>query len=277
MVVDQKRQGVSEPLKSKKPLVISIAVHFVIFLLVIFGLPHFKTEPQIVDPIPVELIADIGQLTTSNKPPVEAPKPKEPKPEPPQKTEEPKKPPEPKKTTPEPPQEDVLKDPPKDKKAEKKPEPKKEKPKKKTEDDFESLLKDLTPEEKQQPKTDEVGDKMTEPTPTPNVSRFSDVLSISEMDALRQQLSQCWSIMAGAANAEDQIVELSVVVNMDRTVASTRIVDEGKYNSNPFFRAAADSAMRAMRNPNCNPLNVPPDKYDQWHEMRIVFDPKEMF
>jgi hypothetical protein len=288
MVVDpRKPDRPPEPVPSKKALMISIGVHLVVFILVIFGLPHWKTETIIAEPVPVELIANVGELTTTNKPRVEAPKPEEPKPEPPKKTEEPKKP-EPKKdATPPPPAEDSLKAPPepKDKpkdKAEKKPEPKKEekKPEPKKEDNqakFEDLLKDLTPEEPQQPDTTEVGEEPTDSEPTPNISRFSDVLSISEMDALRQQLSQCWSIMSGAANAEDQVVELAVQVNPDRTVLSARVVDQGKYNSNPFFRAAADSAMRAMRNPNCNPLNVPPDKYDQWKNMRIVFDPKEMF
>lgn len=289
MVVDPNRREVSEPPKSKKALIISIALHLVVFVLVIFGLPHFKSDPVISEPVPIELVADIGELTTTNKKPVDAPKPKNPLPEPPKKVETPKKPPEPKKSTPEPPAEEVLKDPPKpdkpvekvddkaEKKIEKKPEPKKEKPKKTEENDFDSLLKNLAPAEKEQPDTDEVAKKMTEPTPAPNVSRFSDVLSMSEMDALRQQLSQCWSVMAGAANAEDQVVELSVTVNQDRTVASAKVVNMSKYSSNPFFRAAADSAMRALQNPLCTPLNVPPNKYDQWHQMTIVFDPKEMF
>ena len=291
MVVDPNRREVSSgPLKSKKALIISVAMHLVIFALVIFGLPHFKSDPIISEPVPIELISNIGELTTTNKPPVDAPKPKEQKPpEPPKKTEEQKKPPVPKKVTPQPPAEDVLKEPPKptkpvekladkaEKKIEKKPEPKKEKPKKTEENDFDSLLKDLAPPEKQQPNTDQIADKKTEPTPAPNVSRFSNVLSMSEMDALRQQLSQCWSVMAGAADAKDQVIEISVTVNMDRTVATAKIVDQAKYHSNPFFRAAADSAMRALQNPLCTPLNVPPAKYDQWREMRLVFDPKEMF
>lgn len=290
MVVDPNRREVSEPPKSKKALIISISLHLVVFLLIIFGLPHFKTEPILSEPVPIELVANIGELTTTNKKPVDAPKPPvEKPPEPPKKTEEPKKPPEPKKSTPEPPAEEVLKDPPKpdkpvekvtdkaEKKIEKKPEPKKEKPKKTEQNDFDSLLKNLTPTEKEQPDTDEIAKKMTEPTPAPNVSKFSDTLSMSEMDALRQQLSQCWSVMAGAKDAANQVVELSVTVNQDMTVASAKIVDQGSYNSNAVFRAAADSAMRALRNPICTPLKLPPAKYSQWHQMTIVFDPKEMF
>jgi hypothetical protein len=290
MVVDHNRPEVTEPPKSKKALIISISLHLVVFLLIIFGLPHFKTEPIISEPVPIELVADIGEMTTTNKKPVDAPKPKEEKPpEPPKKTEEPKKPPEPKKSTPEPPAEEVLKDPPKpdkpvekvddkaEKKIEKKPEPKKEKPKKTEQNDFDSLLKNLTPTEKQQPDTDEVAKKMTEPTPAPNVSKFADNLSMSEMDALRQQLSQCWNVMAGGVNAEDQVVELSVTVNEAMTVEKAEVVDQSKYNSNAFFRAAADSAKRALRNPLCTPLKLPPNKYSQWHQMTLVFDPKEMF
>jgi outer membrane biosynthesis protein TonB len=292
MVVEPRRKEGPKPQQSRKALFISLGLHFVVFLLVIFGLPHFQTETKIVDPVPVELIANVGELTTSNKPPVVAPPKPEKKEEPPKKTEEVKKPPEPKKDIPKPPAEEELKEPPKpDKKPEKppeekaeqkvekkKPEPKKDPPKKEeAKESFDSLLKDLTPEEKQQPETEDIDKKATDPTPAPNVSKFSEVLSISEMDALRQQLSQCWSVMAGAANSEDLVVALKVVVNQDKTVASTKVVDDFKYSSNPFFRAAADSAMRAMRNPKCSPLHVPDGKYDQWHEMTIVFDPKEMF
>lgn len=298
MVVEPRKKEGDSPKPSRKPLLISVVAHLLVFVLIIFGLPHFQSDPILSEPVPIELVNNIGELTTTNRKPVESPKPKDPIPKPPQKKEEPQKKPESHKSTPEPtpspPVEETLKDPPKEEKPvekdiqkppqkiEKKPDPKPskkpDKPNKKTEEnDFDSLLKDLAPAEKEQPDTDEVSDQTSETDPAPNVSRFSDILSMSEIDALRQQLSQCWSVMAGAANPQDQVVELSVTVNQDRTVANAKVVDQGKYNSNPFFRAAADSAMRALRNPNCTPLRVPPDKYNQWHQMRIVFDPKEMF
>jgi hypothetical protein len=164
------------------------------------------------------------------------------------------------------------------KKPVKKPEPKKD-DKKDPKPDFDNLLKNLTPDEElpqpDVPPNEQVKD--ADPSPAPNVSRFSDVLSMSEQDALRQQLSGCWNIMAGAANSEDLAVEVQVVVNPDRTVLSAKVVDQSRYNSDTFFRAAADSALRAVRNPRCTPLNLPPDKYDQWRDMTIVFDPKDMF
>lgn len=298
MVVNPKQnKGDKEaPPQSKTPLIVSVVFHVAVLLVVIFGLPHWKSEVDIVDPVPVELVANVGELTTTNMPPVESPK-KPDKEEPPKKQEE-KKPEVKKSAAPPPPEENDLKDPPKPdevtekipdkkkpppKKEEKKPEkknPKKVPPaedKKNDSDSFDSLLKNLTPEDERTPDTEGADKTKTNPTPSPNVSRFSSVLSISELDALRQQLSQCWSVMAGAQDSQDLRVEISVVVNPDRTVSSAKIVDQFRYGSDTFFRAAADSAKRALSNPLCTPLNLPPEKYDQWHEMTIVFDPKEMF
>lgn len=285
----------------KTPLIISGIIHAVVFLLVIFGLPHFKTDPEIVESIPIDMVADISDMTTTNKPPVKAPKPKEEKKEePPPPKKEPPKPLPPKEATPPDPEElkespkkeeavekdDLAPPKPKEKpKPEKKPEPKKPTPVKKTEkkkeddsQDFDKLLQNLSEDEPPQPESDAPDSKlMTEPTPSPNVSKFSDVLSMSEQDALRQQLAGCWNINPGLMNAQDLAVEVKVTVNPDRTVNSVKIVDQARYNSDTFFRAMADSALRAVQNPRCSPLRLPEDKYNLWRDMTVVFDPKEMF
>ena len=112
---------------------------------------------------------------------------------------------------------------------------------------------------------------------TPAAGTLGDRMTMSEMDALRRQLSRCWNIMAGAEGAEQLIVELKMEVNPDRTLRNAEVTDLGRYARDPFFRAAADSALRAVRNPLCNPLNLPPDKYDQWKVITVRFDPREMF
>ena len=45
----------------------------------------------------------------------------------------------------------------------------------------------------------------------------------------------------------------------------------------PFFRTAAESALRAVLNPRCNPLKVPPRKYETWKSVTLSFDPRDMF
>lgn len=152
-----------------------------------------------------------------------------------------------------------------------------EKPQEDTQE-FSSVLKNLVGDEEAQPTPDSVprdtprqAPQLTAPAP------LGSQLSMSEMDALRQQLAQCWNVIAGARDAQDLAVDIDVVVTSAKTVQDARVVDQLRYSSDPLFRAAADSALRALRSPGCTPLNLPDGKYDQWKNMTINFDPKSMF
>ena len=51
--------------------------------------------------------------------------------------------------------------------------------------------------------------------------------------------------------------------------------DTGRYHNDPTFRAAADSAMRAVSNPRCQPWPLSPDKYNAWRTITFNFDPRD--
>ena len=91
--------------------------------------------------------------------------------------------------------------------------------------------------------------------------------------ALNAQFGSCWNLMAGARNAEDIVVKINLKVRPDRTVQSARVVEQFRYNQDSFYRAAADEAMRAIRHPNCEVLDLPPDKYDLWKDLIFNFNP----
>lgn len=262
----------------RKPLIISSVFHVALFAFSIVGLPMIVPERIISDPVSVEIV-DVSELTRTEtvakpspkkEPP---PKPEEPKPTPPKMAEE--TPPD--LTMPEPPDLEPAEEaaepippPPKEvvlKKPEPKPPPKpevtkKEKPKSST-NDFQTLLKNLAPAE-------EVAQENAAIAP------LADKLTMSEVDAIKRQLAGCWNVMAGAKYAEDLVVEVRVVVNRDRSVQQATILDQGRYNRDSHFRAAADSALRALRNPKCSPLALPEGKYNQWKTTIITFDPREM-
>lgn len=287
----------------KAPLIKSGIFHIVLILAFTIGIPFISPPPPmtVAPPITVDLV-DISEITTTPrvaKPqkPKEEPKPPEPTPKveaPPKVSSErppdlsKPKPPETKtaEAVPDAAPPKPLEKPPEKKpeppkpKPEPKPEPKKEEPTKKAEpekqqNDFQSLLKNLTPEKKEASEGDEVADKEVEPQES-QIARISEKLSVSEEDALRRQLAGCWNVMAGAKFAEELIVEIRVDVNRDRTVNRASILDQGRYNRDTHFRAAADAATRALRNPKCVPLALPPDKYDQWKTTIIRFDPRDM-
>lgn len=280
----------------KKPLTYSVGFHAVLVLLAIFGLPHILTPDDIPEPVPVEILtnAQIAELTSTNKPPVKAPPKEEPKkeqPPPPKKAE----PPPPKQASTPPPPDESLKAPPKEepkkeepkkeapkkdppKKPEKKPPPKKEEPKKDdTQSEMDKLLKDLqTPDDPPQPETTEPTKADAAPEPSPDVSRFSDVLSASEKDAMSSHYTPCWNVMAGGSGAESLAVEIRFTVTPANTLINPQIINQGKYSSDPTFRAAADSAIRATRNERCASLPVFMSKYSG-QTIVINFDPRDMF
>jgi Biopolymer transport protein ExbD/TolR len=94
-------------------------------------------------------------------------------------------------------------------------------------------------------------------------------LTIAEADILRRQIEACWNVPLGGPDMQNMVVELSVSYNPDYTVASADIVDKSRYTSDPFFHSAADSAVRAVRNQKCRPLELPADKYDQWKHITL--------
>lgn len=281
----------------ERPMRWSFWLHVVTIAGLTLGLPHIDRRPVITPkPIIVDLVApsDLTAAPNKNVPkpqPKQEAKPDKPKPapksEPPPSFDKPipKKPP-----LPEPPQEKPKPKPAKpeavpekpteakrliEKLAEAPPEPVAE-PKR----DFSSVLKNLAGEEQTAPEqTPETPRVIEEDPDAPKgfAATIAEKLSISEMDLLQQQLAGCWSIPVGAVDAQDLVIDIYVEMRPNRTVRTVEIIDKSRYNQDQFFRAAAESAKRAVLNPKCSPLAVPPDKYDQWKTMTIRFNPKEMF
>lgn len=278
------------------PLIFSGAFHLVVFILAITGLPFLARHEFIIPPPMVVDLIDVSKITQTNK---LSPKPVQP-PEKPEKPEEKRPPPTPKNTASEavvpvakePPKPEEKKEPKKDKavtvdpdappdknKKDKKPKEKKEVPPKEPPKDFSSVLKNLA-DPKDRPSAQELLDQKLKEIAAPEAAQnapLGERMTMSEQDALRSQLERCWNVPFGAKDAEDMIVDIFMVINPDRTLREARIVDTARYNSDSFFRAAADSALRAVRSDLCSPFELPPDKYNTWNTITVSFNPKDMF
>jgi hypothetical protein len=103
------------------------------------------------------------------------------------------------------------------------------------------------------------------------------VLTASEKDALSRHMSRCWLIPAGLRDARNIRVPIKINVARDGTVLKAEIQEKGRMASDTAYRTAAESARRAVLDPNCSPLPIPPDKYEIFKEFVFNFDPKEMF
>ncbi len=148
----------------------------------------------------------------------------------------------------------------------------KEKPVKKT-FNVSNVLKDLENQNKEFKKEQETSEIKQEEVFTEKVG---PTMTISEIDLLRQQLHGCLNLNVGVANLKEIKPVIYIEVNPDRTVKSAKVVNKEKLND-PSFRTAAEAAMRAVNNPDCSPLLLPADKYEQWKEINFTFDFSWMF
>lgn len=163
-------------------------------------------------------------------------------------------------------------------KPEKKPEPKpvEKKPEKKKEqkkfnpDDIAAFLN----------KTD---DKRTAPQKpqteagTPNQAEFNvsgadDKMSATIGDLIQQKLIKCWTVPPGAREAQIS-VKIRFFLNADGTVSGLPQVLNS--NPDPLFATTAQSAQSAVM--DCQPYELPQDRYDLWQDNTVNFNPNMMF
>jgi len=294
----------------KRAALYSAIFHCILLVLLVIGFrnPFQRTslnqQTMIIDVTEIREISTAPQLApeaqepekkqAQKAPPQPAPKPAEPpKPQPatPQKPETPNKPVEekteaaeeeavplqkPKKETPKPRQEPKeKKEKSQPKKAEidltkKKPQSStKEKTKDKEDKALDSLLDDVL--------QNDAEDKPIKTTQGAPAAKVDAVMSASDMDALRRQIYKCWIVPAGARGAKDLVVDVDMEIGRDGTVLKATVADTKRMDTDSYYRAAGESARRAVLDPKCNPLPLPPDKYDQWKQLTLSFNPKDMF
>lgn len=101
-------------------------------------------------------------------------------------------------------------------------------------------------------------------------------VTVSEIDEVRRQIERCWNVPAGARDAGDHVVTIRVEMSPDATPRSATVLNDVTTHGSAFYRAAAESALRAVLNPRCHPFKLPVEKYDRWKTMTLVFNPKDM-
>ncbi|MDP4823248.1 MAG: hypothetical protein NWR47_04795 [Aestuariivirgaceae bacterium] len=281
-------------------LTVSLLVHAGILISAVVALPQAKLPPvEERDPISVEIV-EITDTSTRVATKPDAPKVPEAPPAPPkaepapkpkkQAAVEPEPEPEPVPTEPAPPDEKKLEE--LVKKAEEAPAPKPEPPK--------PAPPKPRPKPKPKPKApekpklnvDELAALLNkipdEPPPveesqTDGVPSLGDIEQLLGRDAansadlvdyLSQATSRCWSPPTGVAEAQDLVISVKIAFGQDGSVTGTPQVMNS--SANPLFNVAAAAAVRAVL--ICAPYEkLPRDRYEEWRETQINFNPANMF
>lgn len=176
-----------------------------------------------------------------------------------------------------------------DKKEKSKDKPKPDEKKKKNDPDDElanSVLKSLQEGSKKSTKNNkekqknlnDIMENAIKGDTTSNYDAESD-LSISEIAAIRSQISQAWRVTAfsGGKENKNMRVTIRITVDEDGEVNNIKVKDKSLPAGvdRQVYNAFVDSVMRAIR--AASPLqNLPEEKYSTWNEMELIFDSSGM-
>lgn len=95
---------------------------------------------------------------------------------------------------------------------------------------------------------------------------------------LQSEIRRCWNTQTqlGAPHPEDLVVTFEMFLNPNGTLAQPPQLTASSAAaaaSNPYTRAAADAALRAII--QCAPYNLPQNRYSDWRDFTYRFDPRD--
>jgi hypothetical protein len=253
---------------SRIGLIGAVLLHGGVIAASLFSFAHtLDIQSEDVPVVPVELVTIAD--TTSIK--AQSPEPPAPQPQEMTPVEPPAPPPPPEKVEVAP---EVEKAPPKEPekpKVAEKPKPAPEKPKQEKFDinNIMAMLDKKAPPPKAQSATQ--GDRAI------RGAGLQDAMTMELGDALRNQIAQCWNPPVGSPNPERLIVTFRMFLAPDGNVAQPPQLtadSAGAASRDPFARAAADAARRAIY--ECMPYKLPANRYSQWRDIEVTFDPRKM-
>ena len=99
-------------------------------------------------------------------------------------------------------------------------------------------------------------------------------LSASEKDGIAQQVRRCWNMVPGLPLDSLGYIQVRVHFNPDGSIQGTPELLDRSRMSDPFYRSAAETAVRAVL--ACQPYRMPSEKYNTWKLIDFNFDPREM-
>ncbi|MCZ8133472.1 MAG: cell envelope biogenesis protein TolA, partial [Rhodobacteraceae bacterium] len=102
-------------------------------------------------------------------------------------------------------------------------------------------------------------------------------MTAGEQDALRVAVQQCWNVGALSMEALRTTVTVAVSVGQDGVpdAGSITLIDSNG-ESDTATRQAFEAARRAINRCGARGFPLPPEKFEQWKNMELVFDPNGM-
>ena len=101
-----------------------------------------------------------------------------------------------------------------------------------------------------------------------------NILSATQIDLIRQTIKKCWHYHTNLTDTDSLIVNIRLELNPNGKIIKAEIMDKERM-SDPAYRAAAENALRAVNDPECNTLPLPKEHYNEWKVIEMSFDPSD--
>jgi hypothetical protein len=135
-------------------------------------------------------------------------------------------------------------------------------PEQTAEDPLADILGDVVAEESTEPPSDGGG----------TVRSLGESLNSAELSGLSNAINRCWDL--GAASTAALNVSVTLLITLDQ---SSKPIDVELLDSSGDTAAVATArraAIAAVRDCGREGLGLPPDKYETWKQIEVVFDPR---
>jgi hypothetical protein len=94
-------------------------------------------------------------------------------------------------------------------------------------------------------------------------------MTVDETAALRARMEGCWNMPSGATSHTELRTVVRIALNQDGSLSGMPQVLESPAGT--YAVVAPESVVRAIR--RCAPYDLPVEKYEDWREIEITFDP----
>jgi hypothetical protein len=102
-------------------------------------------------------------------------------------------------------------------------------------------------------------------------------MTAGEKDGLRVAVQACWNV--GSLSSEALRVTVTVAVDLGqdgKPDVGSLTMTEYEGGSDGAARQAFEAARRAVIRCGANGFKLPPEKYEEWRSLELVFNPERM-
>lgn len=101
-------------------------------------------------------------------------------------------------------------------------------------------------------------------------------LSAGEKDALRVAVSQCWNVDVGGKSSQVIVTVAMSLETSGKVVANSVRLVSSEGGNEQSVQTAYQAARRAILRCQKSGYDLPPEKYAQWREVEMTFNPERM-